>query len=79
MCHRNSFMCTTEDNYMYCSTLNLCSAVHDKKYITLKKELQYTSNVQKNISGAAVQLCVLLQIICTAVHYSASAVQVLKV
>jgi len=50
-----------------------------KKKKKLKKELQYTSNVQKNISGAAVQLCVLLQIICTAVHYSASAVQILKV
>ena len=50
MCHSNNFLCTTEANYMYYSTFNLFSAVHDKKKIrTLKKELQYMSCVQKNI------------------------------
>ena len=37
MCDRNNCMCTTEDNYMYCSTLNLFSAVHDKKKLYSKK------------------------------------------
>ncbi len=39
MCHNNNCMCTAEDNYMYYSTLNLCSVVHDtknKKYNTKK-------------------------------------------
>jgi len=30
-------MYTTENNYMYCSTLNLVSAVHDKKKLYTKK------------------------------------------
>ncbi len=45
MCHRNNFMYTTENNYMYCSTLNLFSTVHDKK-----KKKKYTKK------GTAVHL-----------------------
>ncbi len=49
-CATETILCITENNYMYCSTLNLFSIVHDKKKnSTLKKELQYTSYVQKNI------------------------------
>jgi hypothetical protein len=52
MCHSNNFLCTTEANYMYYSTFNLFSAVHDKKKIEHKKRNCSTCHVFKKIFKA---------------------------
>ena len=67
MLSQNKSKCATETILCGPQKTITCTVVHlicflqfmTKKNRTLKKELQYTSYVQKNISGAAVQLCVL--------------------
>ena len=69
MLSQNKSKCATETILCGPQKTITCTVVHlicflqfmtnKNKNRTLKKELQYTSYVQKNISGAAVQLCVL--------------------
>ena len=62
MCQRNNFMCTTEKNYMFCSTLNLFSAVHDKKKNTKKGTAIHLICQKKYLRRCSTIMCTIVQL-----------------